>query len=81
MVAVGAIMREIAAHCGEDTDRWELAGMLHDIDLEVCSGMEGHTMKAKEMLAGKVDDELMEVIMANDHEATGVPVDSRFKAP
>jgi predicted hydrolase (HD superfamily) len=79
MVAVGAIMREIAARSGEDTGRWELSGILHDIDLEVCSGMEDHTMKAREMLAGKVDDELMEVIMAHNHEATGVPVDSRFK--
>ena len=79
MVAVGAIMGEIAARSGEDPDRWELAGVLHDIDLEICSGMEDHTLKAKELLAGKVDDELIEVIMAHNHEATGVPVDSRFK--
>jgi predicted hydrolase (HD superfamily) len=79
MVAVGAIMRELAVRWGEDADRWELAGILHDIDLEVCSGMEDHTLRAKEILAGKVDDELIDVIMAHNHEATGVPVDSRFK--
>ena len=79
MMAVGAIMRELAVRSGEDADRWELAGILHDIDLEICSGMEDHTLRARELLAGKVDDELIEVIMAHNHEATGVPVDSRFK--
>jgi predicted hydrolase (HD superfamily) len=41
--------------------------------------MEDHTLRAKELLAGKVDDELIEIIMAHNHEATGVPVDSRSK--
>lgn len=79
MVAVGAIMRELAVRWGEDPERWEAAGILHDIDMEVCTGMEDHTLKAKELLAGIVDDEIIEVIMAHNHEATGVAVDSRFK--
>ncbi|MDW5562431.1 MAG: HD domain-containing protein [Methanomassiliicoccus sp.] len=79
MVAVGAIMREIAVRSGEDADRWELAGILHDIDMEVCSGMRDHTLVAKDLLAGKVDEGLVEVIMAHNHEVTGIPVDSRFK--
>jgi predicted hydrolase (HD superfamily) len=41
--------------------------------------MADHTIKAKEILAGQVDDELIGTIMAHNHEATGVPVDSRFK--
>lgn len=79
MIAVGAVMRAVAVRMGENSDRWELAGILHDIDLEECSGMADHTLKAKEILAGQADDELIEVIMAHNHEATGVPVDSRFK--
>ncbi|MBI0583802.1 MAG: HDIG domain-containing protein [Methanomassiliicoccus sp.] len=79
MISVGAIMREMASRAGEDADRWELAGILHDIDLEICSGMEDHTLKARELLGGRADEELVEVIMAHNHEATGVAVDSRFK--
>jgi len=79
MIAVGAIMGELAARFGEDAVRWELAGLLHDIDLEECSSMEDHGVIAKGILSGKVDDEIIDVIMAHNHEATGVPVDSRAK--
>lgn len=34
MIAVGAIMRGLAAHFGEDQDLWEAAGILHDVDYE-----------------------------------------------
>ena len=50
MIAVGGIMRSVATRLGEDADRWELVGILHDIDYEVCSGPEDHTVKAKELL-------------------------------
>ncbi len=79
MIAVGAVMRAVAVRMGENAERWELAGILHDIDLEECNGMADHTLKAKEILAGRADGELIEAIMAHNHEATGVPVDSRFK--
>jgi uncharacterized protein len=79
MIAVGAIMRELAERLGEDGDRWEVAGILHDVDIEACHGMEDHTLLAKGMLDGRVDGEMMETIMAHNHEATNVPVDTRFK--
>ncbi len=79
MIAVGAVMRETAQEVGEDPVRWEMVGILHDIDFEICSGPEDHTIKAKEILAGRVDEEDMESIMAHNHENTGVAVDSRLK--
>lgn len=79
MIAVGAVMREAAVRLNEDADRWEMTGILHDIDLELCEGMADHTLRARELLASKVDSEIIETIMAHNHEATGVPVDSRFK--
>ena len=33
-LAVGAIMRGLAEYFNEDKDKWELAGLLHDIDYE-----------------------------------------------
>lgn len=79
MIAVGAIMRQVASRLGENPDRWELVGLLHDVDFEACTGMADHTLRAREMLSGVVDDEVIEAIMAHNYEATGVPVDSPMK--
>ena len=32
MVAVGAIMKGLAEHFGEDPELWEAVGILHDVD-------------------------------------------------
>lgn len=79
MIAVGAVMHEAALRLGEDAAKWEVVGILHDIDLETCTGLEDHTLKAREMLDGTVDREVIEAIMAHNHEVTKVPVDSRLK--
>lgn len=75
MIAVGAVMNALAKHLGQDSARWELVGILHDIDFEVCSGICDHTLKAKEMLAGKVDGGIMNAILAHNFENTGVAPD------
>ncbi|OPY31392.1 MAG: hypothetical protein A4E32_01846 [Methanomassiliicoccales archaeon PtaU1.Bin124] len=72
MIAVGAVMHEAATRLAKDADRWELTGILHDIDYEVCSGACDHTIKAKELLAGKIDEDIMKAIMAHNHEHTGI---------
>jgi putative nucleotidyltransferase with HDIG domain len=40
MLATEAIMRALARHFGEDEDEWGLAGLLHDIDVELTGGSE-----------------------------------------
>ena len=79
MIAVGAAMSSTATRLGQNVTRWELVGILHDIDFEVCTGIEDHTLKAREMLDGKVDQELIEAIMAHNHEHTGVQPDTVMK--
>lgn len=79
MIAVGAVMRQTATRLSEDADRWEMVGLLHDIDFECCKGPEDHTIKAQELLTGVVDEEMMQAIMAHNHENTNVPVDTRLK--
>ena len=35
MIAVGAIMKRVALRLGEDYEKWEMVGILHDIDFEM----------------------------------------------
>jgi putative nucleotidyltransferase with HDIG domain len=79
MIAVGAVMKETAKQLGEDASKWELVGILHDIDFERCTGLNDHTKIAKEMLKDLVTDEIIEAIMAHNYENTGVALDSRMK--
>lgn len=79
MIAVGAAMASTAVRLGDDPARWELVGILHDIDFEECTGIEDHTIMAKEMLSGKIDPELIEAIMAHNHEHTRVQPDNQMK--
>jgi hypothetical protein len=79
MIAVGAVMHEIAPCLGQDAERWEVVGILHDIDFEMCTGAEDHCLVARSVLEGKVDQEVIEAIMAHNHEHTRVPVDTLMK--
>ncbi len=79
MVAVGAVMRQSAVRLGEDPELWEVTGILHDLDFEECHGMQDHALIARDILQGRVPDEVVQAILAHNHEATGVPVDDQLK--
>jgi len=68
MIATGACMRVLAEKLGEDPDRWELAGILHDIDYEeTWERPELHGIKSVEMLKemGFNDEEILNAILAH----------------
>ncbi len=79
MVAVGAVMRQSALRLGEDPEHWEVTGILHDLDFEECHGMQDHALITRDLLQGRVPDDIIQAILAHNHEATGVPVDNRLK--
>lgn len=79
MIAVGAVMRETAIRLNEDESKWELVGLLHDIDFEMCAGIKDHTIRAKDILDGVVEREIIDAIMAHNYEHTGIPVDTKMK--
>lgn len=79
MVAVGAVMRQAALRLGEDPDMWEVTGILHDLDFEECHGMQDHALITKDLLQGKVPEDMIQAILAHNQEASGVPVDNRLK--
>ncbi len=72
-IAVGAIMRELAKELGEDPERWEVIGILHDIDYELVGGdMEKHGIVGAEILRENgVDEEICEVVKRHNHQIFG----------
>ncbi len=72
MVAVGGIMRALARHFGEDEHRWELAGLLHDIDYEYTNeNPENHPEMGVQILRdyGFNDEEILHAILAHNNKA------------
>jgi putative nucleotidyltransferase with HDIG domain len=67
-LAVAAVMRALARRLGEDAGRWELAGLLHDIDYEETGGDPlRHGLAAGEMLSGMgMDAETVHAVMAHN---------------
>jgi putative nucleotidyltransferase with HDIG domain len=79
MLAAEALMEALAARLGENTREWGLAGLLHDIDVELTGGdMTSHGRLGadlvREMGAG---EEMVHAILAHN-EMLGVPRESRM---
>lgn len=73
MIAVEAIMRELAHKLGQDEELWAITGLLHDIDFEeTSSNPKLHGIKACELLRGKLPEEALRAIKAHNYENTEV---------
>lgn len=78
MLAVEAIMREVAKELGENEELWGLVGLLHDIDYEkTMDNFEKHGVISAEMLKGKLPEEALEAIRAHN-EMTGYTSNSKL---
>lgn len=79
MLAAEAIMRALARRFGENEDEWGLAGLLHDIDLELYGGdMHVHSKMGSDMVkALGVSDAIVHAILTHN-EAHGVARESRM---
>ncbi len=72
-IAVGAIMKELAKELGEDEKKWEIIGILHDIDYEMVEGdMNKHGVVGAEILKKHgVDDDICEIVKRHNHTLFG----------
>ena len=72
-IAVGAIMKELAKELNEDAERWEIIGILHDIDYEIIEGdMNKHGILGAEILKKHgVDEEICEIVKKHNHTLFG----------
>jgi len=76
-IAVGAIMKGIAKFLNQDENRWELCGILHDIDYsETKDDPYKHSLIGGEMLKEMgFDDEFVNAVKSHN-ERHGIPRDS-----
>jgi uncharacterized protein len=72
--AVSAVMKSLAKRFGEDEDKWEVVGLLHDGDYEETKTIpEKHTILMAEWLKdkGETDKEILEAILSHNFTHTG----------
>jgi uncharacterized protein len=70
-LASEAVLRALARHLGEDEEKWGLAGLLHDIDVEVTNAdPEKHGLESVNIL-GKynLDPDIIDAIMMHNEKA------------
>ncbi len=68
-----AVLRATAKHLGEDEDEWGIAGLLHDIDVEITNAdPKTHGPAATNILKNKVTDEMLDAIVMHNEAATGL---------
>nr|WP_163325091.1 HD domain-containing protein [Draconibacterium mangrovi] len=71
-LASEVVMRAIAKHLERNEDEWGIAGLLHDIDVEITNAdPHTHGPYAEKLLKGKVTDEMLDAIVMHNEVATG----------
>jgi len=74
MIATAAAMKAWAEYFGEDPQRWEIAGLLHDIDLGETEDINIHSIRGAEIVRDElgIDDEEIYWAIYTHNEAHGV---------
>lgn len=73
-LASAVVLKAMAKRLGEDEAKWELAGLLHDLDYaETAEDMANHGLKSAAILEGQgVDSEIISSIKAHNAENLGL---------
>ena len=79
-LASEAVLRAIAQRLGEDEQEYGLAGLLHDIDVEITNADPyTHGPYAEKLLKDKVSDEMLDAIIMHNEVATGLVRTTQFQ--
>lgn len=75
------VMRSLARRLGEDEEKWALAGLLHDIDIEVTDAdLSRHGLEAQKILAQNgVDPEIVDAVLMHNERVAGRKRSTRFQ--
>lgn len=75
-----AVMRAVARNLGRNEEEWGLAGLLHDIDVEITNADPyTHGPYAENILKGKVTSDMLDAIVMHNEVATGKPRRTEFQ--
>jgi uncharacterized protein len=75
-----AVMRALARRLGRDEAEWGLAGLLHDIDVEIThADPSTHGPYAAHLLKGKISNEALDAIVMHNEIATGKERTTEFQ--
>lgn len=67
-----AVLRGIAEKLGENVEEYGIAGLLHDIDVEITNADPfTHGPYAEKLLKGKITDQMIDAIIMHNEVATG----------
>ena len=80
-LASEAVMRALARRLDEDEEKWGLAGLLHDIDVEVTGAdPQKHGLEAENILMEyDIDPEIIDAITMHNEVATGKERSTTFQ--
>ncbi|MFB0563614.1 MAG: HD domain-containing protein [Candidatus Lokiarchaeia archaeon] len=80
VLAVEAIMRNLARHLGEDEELWGLVGLIHDLDYqETMNSPEIHATKTVEYIQGLVPETVINAVKAHNYEHTKVQPQTKLE--
>ena len=70
-LATEAVMRALAGDLGEDADKWAMAGLLHDLDVELVNAdLSVHGLETEKVLREKgVHESIIEAIKLHNEKA------------
>ena len=75
-----AVLRAMAERLGENKNEWGIAGLLHDIDVEITNAdSHTHGPYAEKLLKGIVTDEMLDAIVMHNEVATGKERTTKFQ--
>ncbi|AHW61071.1 HD domain-containing protein [Draconibacterium orientale] len=79
-LASEAVLRAVAKHLGKNEEEWGIAGLLHDIDVEITNAdPHTHGPYAEKLLKGKITDEMLDAIVMHNEVATGKERNTEFQ--
>lgn len=76
-----AVLRAMARRLGRDEEKWGLAGLLHDIDIEVVGGdLTRHGLEAVRILTDAgIDPEIIDAVKMHNETVCGVQRSTEFQ--
>jgi uncharacterized protein len=79
--ATEAVMRALARRLGRDEEKWGIAGLLHDVDIELTNGdLNVHGRESERILKEKdVDPEVVDAIVMHNEAVSGRKRSTEFE--